>query len=89
MVNVTPGRMLPARGVVKFVAEKPVLAVKQKMQQRADDSENPYPAPERRAFACWLGIGRLCDYCTFFGVAGALWSGAAAAGASTIAAETM
>ena len=89
MVNVAPGRMLSARGVVKLVAEKSVLAVNQKMEQRAENGENPYPAAQRRAFACWLGIGRLCDYCTFFGMAGALWSGAAAAGASTRVAETM
>lgn len=81
MVNVTPRRMLAARRVIKLIAEKSVLAVKKKMQQRAEDGENPYPAAQRRAFACWLGIGRLCDYCTFFG--------AAEAGASTIVAETM
>jgi hypothetical protein len=76
--------MLATSGIVKLIAKKTILTVKQKMKKRAGDSENPNPAAQRDGFACFIRVARLRDYCTFF---------AAAAGApavdSTMLAEVM
>ena len=82
MIDIAPGRMLAARGVVKLIAEKTVLPVKEKMQQRACDGEDPHPSAERRGRRALTEFRWLRDYCTFFGAA-------AAVDPSTREAETM
>ena len=44
MVNVAPREMLAARRIIELVAEKPVLPVEKKMEQRSACGENPHPA---------------------------------------------
>ena len=66
MVNVAPRKMLAARGVIEFVAEKSILPIEEKMDQRSADSENPNPAAQRRILCLFRKLSRSGDYCTFF-----------------------
>ena len=66
MVNIAPGKMLAARGVIEFVTEKSILPIEEKMDQRSADCENPNPAAQRHILWLFRKLSRSGDYCTFF-----------------------
>lgn len=66
MIYISPSGMLSACGVIKFIAEKSVLPVKQKMQQSPENGKNPNPMGKRFAMNFFVNVRRFRDYCTFF-----------------------
>ena len=65
MVNISPGQMIAARGVIQLIAKKAVLPVEKKMEQRPTYGKDPHPATQWRVTWFFREFYRRGDYCTF------------------------